>query len=107
MASCQSRAVVEIDGVLDDVALAIEVGKDVDRRIGDEHRIGVGGHIHDEDMADAPVGAQPADLCGHGPHDFVGMQAALHQHFALARRGSARRPWPRQPPPWAAVSTIS
>ena len=31
-----------------------------------------------------PVGAQAADLGGHGAHDFVGVQAALHEHLAAA-----------------------
>ena len=48
----------QIDGVLHDVALGIEVGEDVDRRVGDEQRLGVGRHVHDEDVADAPRGAQ-------------------------------------------------
>ena len=74
----------EIDGVLDDVALDIEVREDVDRGVGDEQRFGIGRHIHDEDMADAAVGAQPGGLCGHGSHQLVGVQTALHQYFALA-----------------------
>ena len=48
----------EIDDVLDDVALGVEVGGDVDGRVGDEQRLGVGRHVHDEDMADPPRGAQ-------------------------------------------------
>ena len=76
---------IEIDGVLDDVALGIEVGKDVDRGVGDEQRLGVGRHVHDEDVADPPLGAQARRLCGDAAHQFVGVQAALHQQLALAR----------------------
>ncbi len=73
----------QIDGVLHDVALGIEIGKDVDGRIGDEQRLGIGRHIHDEDVADPARGAQ-AGLAGrHLAHEFVGVQAALHQELAL------------------------
>ena len=76
--------VIEIDSVLDDIALAVEIREDIDRRVGYEDGLGVGRHVHDKDVADAPVGPQPADLGGDGAHDFVGMQAALHQDLALA-----------------------
>ena len=52
----------QVDGVLDDVALGIEIREDVDRRVGDEQGLGIGRHIHDEDMADAPVGAKARTL---------------------------------------------
>ncbi len=46
-------------------------------------------------MADPPCGAQPGRSGGHGAHQFVGMQAAFHQEFALAfaneRDGLRRR----------------
>ena len=48
----------QIDGVLDDVALGIEIGRDIDRGVGDEQRVRDGRHIHDEDVADPPRGAQ-------------------------------------------------
>ena len=48
----------QIDRVLDDVALGIEIGGDVDRGVGDEQRLRMGRHVHDEDMADPPGGAQ-------------------------------------------------
>jgi hypothetical protein len=77
-----------VDGIFDvtvSTALAVEIRKDVDRRIGDEDRLGVGRHIHHEDMADAPIGPQPALFGGDGPHELIGMQAALHQHLGLRR----------------------
>src|SRR5258705_6058591 len=46
--------------------------------------VGIRRHIHDEDVADAPIGSEPANLRGHGAHDFVGVEAALHQDLALA-----------------------
>ena len=73
----------EVDDILDDVALGIEIGKDVDRGIGDEERLGISRHVHDEDMADPPGGAQPGLARRHLAHEFVGMQAALHQKLAL------------------------
>ena len=98
---------IEIDGVLDDVALGVEIGEDVDRRIGDEHGLGIGRHVHDEDMADAPVGAQSADLGGDGAHHLVGVQAALHQDLALALVDQFDTAWSRRQPRCGAVSTIS
>ncbi len=74
----------EVDGVLDDVALGVEIGEDVDRRVGDEQRLGMARHVHDEDMADAPLGAQAGRRGRDLPHQFVGVQAALHQELALA-----------------------
>ena len=73
----------QIDRVLDDVALGIEVGKDVDRGIGDEQRFGIGRHVHDEDVADAPRGAQAGLREATCAHQLVGVQAALHQELAL------------------------
>ena len=49
----------QIDRVLDDVALGVEIGKNVDRGVGDEKRFRIGRHVHDEDMADAARRAQP------------------------------------------------
>ena len=91
----------QIDRVLNDVALGVEIGKDVDRRVGDEQRLGIGRHVHDEDMTDAPRGAQAGLARRHLAHQLVGVQAALHQQLALAPRGSARPPSP--PPPRCAA----
>ena len=74
---------VKVDRVLDDVALGIEIGSDIDRRIGDEQRVRMGRHVHDEHMADPPRGAQAGRGGRNRPHQFVGVQAALHQQFAL------------------------
>ena len=58
-------------------------GKDIDRRIRDEQGLGVTGHIDGEDVADPPVGAQARRFCGDAAHQFVGVEAALHQQLAL------------------------
>ena len=88
----------EVDGVLDDVALGVEIGKDVDRRVGDEQRLGIGRHVHDEDVADPPrraqAGRRRTSTCAH---QLVGVQAALHQQLALGLADRARRPLPRPP----------
>ena len=44
----------QVNGVLDDVALRIEIGEDVDRRVGDQQGLRIGRHIHDEHVADSP-----------------------------------------------------
>ncbi len=76
---------VEVNCILDNVSLAIEVREDIDCGIGDENGVGVGRHVHDEHMADTTLGAQSRRLCGHAAHQFVGVQTALHQHFAPGR----------------------
>ena len=50
----------EVDRVLDDVDLVLQRRSDVHRRVGNDQRLGVGGHVHDETVADAPRGAQAA-----------------------------------------------
>ena len=52
----------QVDGVLYDVALGIEIGKDVDRRVSDEQRVGMRRHIHDENVADPPAVRRPVLL---------------------------------------------
>ena len=41
-------------------------------------------HVHDEDMADPPLGAEPGRRDGDLAHQLVGVQAALHQELAPA-----------------------
>ena len=58
------QRVREIDGVLDDVDLVLQRRRDVDRRVGDDQRPIVAGHVHDEAMADPARRAQAA-LAAH------------------------------------------
>ena len=51
-----------------------------------------GWHVHDEAVADAPVGAQPRVALHHGAHQLVGVEAALHQRLGPPFTPS-RRPW--------------
>ena len=63
--------------------LASRSGKDVDGGVGDEQRLGISRHVHDEDVTDPPRRAQPGLARRHLAHQFVGMQAALHQKLAF------------------------
>src|SRR5215813_1705124 len=74
----------EIDRVLYDVAFGLEIGKDIDRRIGDEERVRMVRDIHDENMTDPPRRAQAGGGGGNRPHQLVGVQAAFHQQLALS-----------------------
>ena len=73
----------QVDRVLDNVVLCIEIGKNVDRGVGDKKRFRIGRHVHYEDMADAAGRAQPGLAGRHRRHQLIGMQAALHQELAL------------------------
>ncbi|MNI49753.1 hypothetical protein D3C73_1043780 [compost metagenome] len=75
---------MQIDHVADDVGLGFQVGEDVDGRVRDEQRACIRGHFHDEHMADAPAAAQTGGARDDFVHQFVGMQAALHQQRGLA-----------------------
>ena len=75
----------EIDRVLDDVALVLEIGGDVDGCVGDEQRPRIGRHVHEIDVAESAAGAQTALRSQHRMQQFVGMQRAFHQERGLAR----------------------
>ena len=55
--SSDAHGLREVDRVLDDVDLVLQCRRDIHRGVGDDQRIGMAGHIHDEAMADAPGGA--------------------------------------------------
>ena len=74
----------EVDGVLDDVDLVLERRRDVHGGVGDDQRLRMAGHVHDEAMADAARGADAGLARHHGAHQFVGVQAALHQRLGAA-----------------------
>ena len=78
------RPCVEIDGVLHDVALGHQVRRDVHGGVGDEQRLGMRRHVHDEDVADAAAGAQPGLALGDRGQQLVGVEAALHEQLGLA-----------------------
>src|SRR5262249_50563389 len=49
---------VKIDGILSNVALGLEVGRDVYRGVGDEQGVRMGRHVYHEDVADPAARAQ-------------------------------------------------
>ena len=73
-----------VDGVLGDVDLGFQVGRDVDGGIGDEEVTRVAFHLHDENVADAAVGADALVAVQRCTHEFIGMQAAFHQGLGFA-----------------------
>ena len=73
-----------VDRVLDDVAFVEQVGIDVDRRIGDEHRPRIVRRVDGEDVGDAARGAKAGRAVDDRAHQFVGVQGALHQRLDLA-----------------------
>ena len=65
--------------------LVMQIGRDIDRGVGDEQQIVERRHVEREDMADPPRGAQPAVLLDHGGEQIVGMKIALHHRAGFAR----------------------
>jgi hypothetical protein len=78
----------EIDGVLNDVHLVLQRRSDIHRCVGDDECLLQRGHVHDEAVADAPVGPQPGVAFDDRAHQFVGVETALHErlHLALSRK---------------------
>ena len=86
-----AKGVAELDRVLHDVDLVVEAGIDVDRGIGDEQGLVVGGHVHHEHVAQAPRGAQTG-LFGHDcAQQLIGVQRSLHQHLGFAHAHQLHR----------------
>ena len=79
----QTKRMREVDSVLDDVDLVFERRVDVDRGIGDEERPRIVRSVDHEDVAHAP-GGMKLFLVDDRAHEFVGMEAALHQRLDLA-----------------------
>jgi hypothetical protein len=74
----------EIDRVLKNVDLLGQSGGDVDCGVGNDQWLGMTGNIHYETVAEPAGGAQAAVTFHHFGHEFVGMEAALHQSLGLA-----------------------
>ena len=81
----------EIDGVLDDIDFRVEVGGNVDRGVGDYERFRVAGYVHDEAVADPALGADAAFPRDYRAHEFIGVEAALHQRLDPASGDEADR----------------
>ena len=79
--SFDPKRVGEVDRVLDDVDLGLQVGRDVDRGVGDDQRLVMTGDVHHEAMADAPCGPKAGVALDHRAHKLVGVEAAFHQRL--------------------------
>ena len=74
----------QVDRVLADVHLVFQRRGDVDRGVRDDEHLVIRGHVHQERVADAAAGPQPLFAGDDRREQFVGVQAALHQHFGAA-----------------------
>ena len=81
----------EFDGVLNDIDLRIKIRRNVHRRVGDDERLLMIWHVHDEAMADAAFGADSALARDYGAHELIGVKAALHEGFDSPRGDEADR----------------
>ena len=72
-----------VDGVLDDVNLVFQRRGDIDRRIGNQQRTVIGRDVHQENVADAAGCPQAGGARHHFSHQFIRVQAALHQGFRI------------------------
>ncbi len=81
---------------MDDIGLRIEVGRDIDGGIGDDVGFRIAPNIHNEAMADATLGVDSTMRRNDSPHQFVRVEASLHQSLYPARGdqrdGSGRNP---------------
>jgi hypothetical protein len=76
---------------LNDVALIRQRGVNVDRRVGDEKRPRVVGHVDRKDVSDAPGGAQTLNVIDDCAHELIRMERAFHQRLDLAGAGHGAR----------------
>ena len=74
----------QVDRVLHDINLVIERRRDVHRGIRDDEGIRMVRHVHDEAMTDAACCSDARLPRHHGSHQFVGVQATLHQRLDTA-----------------------
>ena len=74
----------QVNGVLHNVNFGVKVGRNVNRCIGDQQRLGITRHVQHKYMADAPTSAQPGLWMHHRAQQFVAVQAAFHQRINLA-----------------------
>ena len=80
-----AEAMRQVNRVLADISLVFQRRSDVDRRVGDHQRLRIGGHRHDEGVADPPAGPQPGGRGDHGAHQLIGVEAPLHQRLGAGR----------------------
>jgi hypothetical protein len=71
----------QVDRVLSDVNLCVQRRRDVDGCIRDDQRVRVTWHVHDEAVANSPGGSNTRVARHYGSHQFIRVQAALHQRL--------------------------
>ena len=78
----------KINRILHNVDLVLQRRRNVNRGVGDNQRIRMARHVHDEAMADAARRAYAPFARHHCSHYLVRMEAALHQSlgFAITRK---------------------
>ena len=81
----------QVDRVAHDVGLGIEVGGDVDRRVGDDERAWIAWGLHQIAVGESPRRAQAELAVQRRADELVGVQAALHQRIDLAGPGQFDR----------------
>lgn len=86
-----NRCSCQVNRVLSDLLLVIQRGNDVDRRIGDDDGPVEAGHVQDKSVANASLGTQAGRSSHHCAHQFVGVQASLHQHLDFGFPGQSHR----------------
>ena len=77
--SFQTQRDGEVDGVLADIYLVLQRGRNIDRPVGNDQHLVIGRNIHDEYVTDTARGAQPSVTGDDCTHQFIGVQAALHE----------------------------
>jgi hypothetical protein len=101
-----AEKVEELNGVLQDLRLGGEVGRDVYRRIGDAEQLRVASHLGHEDVAHTPPRQpEPALFVEQRAHQCVGVNVPFHHGIGLASadqldglRGRSRIRWRRSDP---------
>ena len=74
----------QVDRVLHDVNFVFEIGRNVDRRIGDKQRARVSRRIHNEHMRNSSRRAQACVALHHRLQQLVSVQTAFHQRQCIA-----------------------
>ena len=79
----------EVDGVLDDVDLVGEIGRDVDRGVGDDQRVVVPRNIHHKAVADARAVRMPVSRATTAPINSSVCRLPFIRASALPSRTSS------------------
>ena len=91
-----AQCIGQIDSVLTDVRLRRQIRRNVDGRIGDQQQLGIGGHVHGENVAYPPFRPDSGAARHHRAQHFVRVQGALHENFRFALMHHLHRPGRRR-----------